>query len=984
PDLRPSSQASGGSASGRPSSRRSRRSSAGSGGSAISTDRASSGPDDAQSRVFLALKQRGDVEQLKAHLRKRLFEAIQQQQQLPKQQLPREMDDIDRAAATLVAEHLRTAGFPYSLSVFVPESGLSSGGLLDRNSLQELLRLPADGGFHRRLVAAPDGASVLRTVLQHLAEAGGGAGGVNAGVQTAESHPAEALLAARMAAIDSQFDQRARQQKRQPESSAASVEAALLQCRRETEERMRKQLQADMQRFREGELAKVRLEERVAMQKELEARRREMEAEYRLRFTRLVDREGSCDDALARQLKEQERECYLRRQTLLEQIDLAKERENQLRRDREAWEREQTVRQEQLRALDQSLVDRETKLKASELSLETRLKDEVAKMKLSEETKYFQKWKELELQDARNKEERAIIEREREASRKLREDLMQRQSLLNEMEVADYPRLKEENAALKREIELLNNRAAELRIECESERQRAQRTSQDSGQELERLRQAAAALEQQRSGLERRLQEEAANASRCQSEAEAARQEAAELRRQLTAAEEALAAADRQAQLLQLRQLAGGSAQPPRSARSFGVGSARVAPSEIGGGDDDGGGGGGLASFRLMTPRGPLMSHRSGFNGDYGGGGGGRGGGGGGSGIGSAANLNDDEIAETMERLRQLDEEGESLNQAYRSFQHRLQQSVFQPPPQPHQRQRLLQSNSNAAEMAPDNDEDDDEASDSRWLLGNSQRRLVGSPPNQERHHQLTGDWDSRQFGSDPASIPYGGISLDNLEKRGDASVQRGEGGGGGGSGLDKTEAEAAKPASPKHLAAVTFDLGTASSGKSSTAQQEQQEQEQQSQFPEQPDHVNYSGHTSHDVGSSGDILGPQEAQSQPETLMLSLDETWKTSKTASEENLDDQPEKPEAAAAAPAGVDPVMQKYMSMVAKRREEEKQGQQRPPEPPKARSRVTVSYSPDPSDEDEGGISDGGGGRGGNAGRDSSDASDPKKDNSEGFW
>uniref|UniRef100_A0A1I8HK76 LisH domain-containing protein n=1 Tax=Macrostomum lignano TaxID=282301 RepID=A0A1I8HK76_9PLAT len=919
PDLRPSSQASGGSASGRPSSRRSRRSSAGSGGSAISTDRASSGPDDAQSRVFLALKQRGDVEQLKAHLRKRLFEAIQQQQQLPKQQLPREMDDIDRAAATLVAEHLRTAGFPYSLSVFVPESGLSSGGLLDRNSLQELLRLPADGGFHRRLVAAPDGASVLRTVLQHLAEAGGGAGGVNAGVQTAESHPAEALLAARMAAIDSQFDQRARQQKRQPESSAASVEAALLQCRRETEERMRKQLQADMQRFREGELAKVRLEERVAMQKELEARRREMEAEYRLRFTRLVDREGSCDDALARQLKEQERECYLRRQTLLEQIDLAKERENQLRRDREAWEREQTVRQEQLRALDQSLVDRETKLKASELSLETRLKDEVAKMKLSEETKYFQKWKELELQDARNKEERAIIEREREASRKLREDLMQRQSLLNEMEVADYPRLKEENAALKREIELLNNRAAELRIECESERQRAQRTSQDSGQELERLRQAAAALEQQRSGLERRLQEEAANASRCQSEAEAARQEAAELRRQLTAAEEALAAADRQAQLLQLRQLAGGSAQPPRSARSFGVGSARVAPSEIGGGDDDGG-----------------------------------------------------------------DEEGESLNQAYRSFQHRLQQSVFQPPPQPHQRQRLLQSNSNAAEMAPDNDEDDDEASDSRWLLGNSQRRLVGSPPNQERHHQLTGDWDSRQFGSDPASIPYGGISLDNLEKRGDASVQRGEGGGGGGSGLDKTEAEAAKPASPKHLAAVTFDLGTASSGKSSTAQQEQQEQEQQSQFPEQPDHVNYSGHTSHDVGSSGDILGPQEAQSQPETLMLSLDETWKTSKTASEENLDDQPEKPEAAAAAPAGVDPVMQKYMSMVAKRREEEKQGQQRPPEPPKARSRVTVSYSPDPSDEDEGGISDGGGGRGGNAGRDSSDASDPKKDNSEGFW
>ncbi|PAA70864.1 hypothetical protein BOX15_Mlig025159g1, partial [Macrostomum lignano] len=354
PDLHPSSQASGGSASGRPSSRQSRRSSAGSGGSAISTDRASSGPDDAQSRVFLALKQRGDVEQLKAHLRKRLFEAIQQQQQLPKQQPPREMDDIDRAAATLVAEHLRTAGFPYSLSVFVPESGLSSGGLLDRNSLQELLRLPADGGFHRRLVAAPDGASVLRTVLQHLAEAGGGAGGVNAGVQTAESHPAEALLAARMAAIDSQFDQRARQQKRQPESSAASVEAALLQCRRETEERMRKQLQADMQRFREGELAKVRLEERVAMQKELEARRREMEAEYRLRFTRLVDREGSCDDALARQLKEQERECYLRRQTLLEQIDLAKERENQLRRDREAWEREQTVRQEQLRALDQS------------------------------------------------------------------------------------------------------------------------------------------------------------------------------------------------------------------------------------------------------------------------------------------------------------------------------------------------------------------------------------------------------------------------------------------------------------------------------------------------------------------------------------------------------------------------------------------------------------------------------------------------------
>lgn len=126
-----------------------------------------------------------------------------------------------------------------------------------------------------------------------------------------------------------------------------------------------------MQHFKDVELAKVRMEEKASFHKEFDRLKQELQRSYEVKAKALMDREKNALDQIQKQqevqipflftwlyltkqdafsifksvdffislFKIEENNMYMQRQSLLKEIDRARERENELKMRMEAFEK---------------------------------------------------------------------------------------------------------------------------------------------------------------------------------------------------------------------------------------------------------------------------------------------------------------------------------------------------------------------------------------------------------------------------------------------------------------------------------------------------------------------------------------------------------------------------------------------------------------------------------------------------------------------
>lgn len=331
-------------------------------------------------------------------------------------------------------------------------------------------------------------------------------------------------------------------------SGRAGAEERMLGFQRQLEDRYNTQLKMELARMRDSEMATFKAEEKENGRRALEQARRELERVYKDKHDVLITRERNANERLQQQTEIQERETYTQRQSILEEIEAVRQREGQVKRESEVNNREKKVTEDRVRDKEADLRRRELEVQQKETAFEQRLQNQMAQFKLDQQARYIERMQNVEVREAKVKEEERIVSEERSRLQQVKDDLRDKTHRVNELEtmlseskysevnatknneylncklrdMSDYKTLREQAVMYKNEMETLRTRLAEVLNMNERERGRQEellrelrRPSPESlmlHRDLEKakeaLRQEEIVAGQHKSLLEVRLKEE--------------------------------------------------------------------------------------------------------------------------------------------------------------------------------------------------------------------------------------------------------------------------------------------------------------------------------------------------------------------------------------------------------------------------------------------------------------------------------------------
>ncbi len=157
----------------------------------------------------------------------------------------------------------------------------------------------------------------------------------------------------------------------------------------------------------------MRLEEREKQRVEMQAYRQELENTYKKRSDALRLREKTLDEMLKQKNQAEEREIYLQRQHLLEEIKQLREKETDMRKNTESQLRLIQIDSSRFERIEEDLKKREIQLKQSEKEIESKVRDEREKMKLNLEKMFAEREFVLQSIEIKNKQDASNNELEK-------------------------------------------------------------------------------------------------------------------------------------------------------------------------------------------------------------------------------------------------------------------------------------------------------------------------------------------------------------------------------------------------------------------------------------------------------------------------------------------------------------------------------------------------------------------------------------------
>ncbi|GAX79257.1 hypothetical protein CEUSTIGMA_g6697.t1 [Chlamydomonas eustigma] len=263
----------------------------------------------------------------------------------------------------MIAEYLETFNYGFSLTVFSEESGVNSGPKPSHDDAMEILKVQPGTFFHTCLVASKSkGICLLMQLVQAIAQLADGSRGSETSTQTAGGE--RYLLDSQLQQLDVRHQSR---QRTGPEGmGGGGTEERMAQYRQQLEEQSKLEMQRQVERVREVEVAAVRLEEAVKFRKQMEGERLELDRMHHDRLSKLRQREEEMMDKLRRQQRDVESIAYEHRQKIIKE-------EERLRNYKTEVQQQLDARQDQLRHIEAALGLREKAITARETNAERKV-----------------------------------------------------------------------------------------------------------------------------------------------------------------------------------------------------------------------------------------------------------------------------------------------------------------------------------------------------------------------------------------------------------------------------------------------------------------------------------------------------------------------------------------------------------------------------------------------------------------------------------
>ncbi|KAM6934177.1 centriole and centriolar satellite protein ofd1 [Xenentodon cancila] len=437
-------------------------------------------------RLYQTFKNRGVLDTLKAQMRNQLIQELKQP--LLTGPGPQPLEPLLVSACnSVIADHLRSAGYEYTLSVFCPESGFSKEKIFTKEDLLQLLRIRPESALYTYVLSKENSNkgflfSLLTQLMNHYTQSLR----QDADVQTSAPSAYGESLVEKMKVIDKEYERTSCS-----EDKMFSLHSKLAAYRKETEAQMEAEMNTKLQHFKEVEIAKVRIEEKSKFHKEFENLKQELERTYEMKAKALLEREKNAIDRLQKQQEIEERSVYMQRQSMLKDIETLRNRENELKMRMEAFEKTCQIHVEKVKTTDELLRRRELAVRTTEDTYDQRLKNELSRYQLELKEEFMKRTEKLTESENRNQAETARIQKESAVIDSRLEDhnrtcselkrvqleldtakqqislLTQQKELLRERleSTSDYPSLKREKAELQGQMQLLKKQLEEAQEE---------------------------------------------------------------------------------------------------------------------------------------------------------------------------------------------------------------------------------------------------------------------------------------------------------------------------------------------------------------------------------------------------------------------------------------------------------------------------------------------------------------------------------------
>ncbi|KAM9709867.1 centriole and centriolar satellite protein ofd1 isoform 1-T1 [Menidia menidia] len=439
-------------------------------------------------RLYQTFKNKGVLDTLKAQLRNQLIQELRSPSLTGVEPAPVSPEPrLVSACNGIVADHLRSTGHEYTLSVFYPESGLSKDKIFKKEDLLQCLQVSSASPLYTLLSNTENNdKGFLFSLLTNLAHHYTHSQGHDVDTQTTSFSRYGESLVEKMKMIDKEYEHSC-----SSEDKMFSFQSKLATYRKETEAQMEVEMNTKLQHFKEVEIAKVKMEEKSKFHKEFEKLKRELERTYEMKARALAEREKNSIDRIQRQQEIEEKNVYMQRQSVLKEIETQRSKENELRMRNEAFEKTCQIQADKVKTTEELLRRRELAVKTMEDTYDQKLKNELSRYQLELKEEFIKRTKELTESENRNKVETARIQKESAVINARLEDhnracselkrlqdeletaqqqislLTQQKELMKERleNTRDYPSLKREKAELQGQLQLLQKQLEEAREE---------------------------------------------------------------------------------------------------------------------------------------------------------------------------------------------------------------------------------------------------------------------------------------------------------------------------------------------------------------------------------------------------------------------------------------------------------------------------------------------------------------------------------------
>ena len=505
-----------------------------------------------RNRLYHSLCDKGTVDSIKSQLRNKIVEELQHSYKghlsVRDLKIPDEGSLLHRAANSLVADHLRSCQYDYSFSVFLPESKTAKDKIFATEDLLQLLGISPSSRLYMKMVSGKKDKAKKGFLWQLLCELSALHSNAvqEAGVQTELIRVAAvSSLDERLNGVDDFYSSKRDEHFR---TSAVAVEDRLMSFQRQLEERYRTDLKMELARMKDNEIARIKMEEKESSRRELEQLRRELERQYQTKMDALLLKERNTMERIQNEQTMHDREIYTQRQSLLDEIEIVRKREAEIKREDEMNHREAKLNEDRVKAKEEAVRHRDQEVRKMEIEYEQRLKNEMTKFKVEEQAKYMERAQKVEIREARVKDEERRVKDEKDQIQEIKDLLRDKTLRANELEtqlheerhkdisatrqneilnaklrdMSDYKIMKEQSVVMKNEVETLRTRLAEVLNMNERERGRQEELlrelrrpspetlmlQRDLEKARENLRQELVIAGSQKTHLENRLQEE--------------------------------------------------------------------------------------------------------------------------------------------------------------------------------------------------------------------------------------------------------------------------------------------------------------------------------------------------------------------------------------------------------------------------------------------------------------------------------------------